>query len=683
MNWAKAHFFASAGRVRAIVAIALTACAVACGGATGSPAPKTATPAAADVPPPAIAADTDNERGAWRGPSQPQPTSEQIPIDPDDPVWGNPTALVTLVEFSDFQCPFCARAHPTVEQLKREYGPDVLRVVFKHNPLPFHQDALPAAMAAQAVHDAAGPAAFFAYADALFAGQRDLSDANLLQWAADVGVDRAALFRGVREPSTRVHVDRDIDLAKRIGAFGTPAFRINGATLVGAQPIEKFRELIDEEREIARKLRESGTPADLLYAKRVAENYVAPEERPSTPDAPAAAPDTTVYKVPVGKSPTRGPADALVTLVEFSDYECPFCRRAQKTLDELHDRYKGKLRHVFKHNPLPFHKGARPAALFAMEARAQRGDKGFWDATARLFTEKPPYDTESLLQLAKDMKLNAARMKVALEKETHAAHIDADQDLATDLEARGTPAFFINGRKLSGAQPLEKFVALIDEELAKAEALVKEKKIPKTRVYAETIKDGKGPAPPETVSVPAPTKANPSRGPAGAPVVVQVFSDFQCPFCSRVEPTLEQLEKAFPGRVRIVWRNLPLSFHKDARLAAAAALEAFAQQGNKGFWKMHELLFANQATPGGLQRPALEGYARQLGLNAKRFGDALDDGRHEAAIKADEAVADAAGIRGTPGFAINGYKISGAQPLRNFKRAVQFALDDLKKGKRP
>jgi protein-disulfide isomerase len=392
-------------------------------------------------------------------------------------------------------------------------------------------------------------------------------------------------------------------------------------------------------------------------------------------------PDTTVWKVAVGKSPVRGPTDALVTIVEFSDYQCPFCKRAQKTVDEVLRRYDGKVRLVFKHNPLPFHKRAMPAAVFASEARAQKGDKGFWDATTRLFEQSPALEDEDLLDIAQAMKLNTALVKLALSKEKRKAKIEEDADLATELEARGTPAFFINGRKLSGAQPIEKFAALIDEELAKAEELVK-KGTRKTAVYAATIKDGRLGAPLDLAqSVPSVSKANPSRGPANAPVTIQIFSDFQCPFCKRVLPTLEAVEKQFRGRVRIVWRNYPLPFHSDARPAAMAAMEAFAQKGNAGFWKMHELIYAGQSA--GLDRVTLEGYAKKLGLAPEKFRDALDSGSHEAEIQADEAAAKAAGIRGTPAFVINGYYVSGAQPLSTFKKVVMRALEDKKLGRKP
>ena len=127
-------------------------------------------------------------------------------------------------------------------------------------------------------------------------------------------------------------------------------------------------------------------------------------------------------------------------------------------------------------------------------------------------------------------------------------------------------------------------------------------------MYAELIKAGASGKPLSVAtSTPSVGKDNPSKGPTKAPVTVQVFSDFQCPFCSRVLPTLAQIEKKYAGRVRVVWRNMPLSFHGDARLAAQAAMEAHAQKGDGGFWKMHDLLFANQSKP----RPVLPRVPRE------------------------------------------------------------------------
>jgi protein-disulfide isomerase len=162
-------------------------------------------------------------------------------------------------------------------------------------------------------------------------------------------------------------------------------------------------------------------------------------------------------------------------------------------------------------------------------------------------------------------------------------------------------------------------------------------------------------------------------------VIVQMFADFQCPFCKRAQQTIEDLEKAFPGKIRVVWMNLPLPMHKDAALAAEAAMEAFRQKGDAGFWAMHALLFANQGS-GGLERPALDGYAAQIGLDAAQFAAALDARAHKAEVDADAKIAHDAQISGTPGFVINGYFVSGAQPLGKFRHVVARALAEAEKG---
>jgi protein-disulfide isomerase len=215
---------------------------------------------------------------------------------------------------------------------------------------------------------------------------------------------------------------------------------------------------------------------------------------------------------------------------------------------------------------------------------------------------------------------------------------------------------------------------MIDEELNKAKALVA-KGVPRAKVFDEIMKDAKGPPPPERKDVAAPTKANPSKGNPAAKVVIQEFSDFQCPFCKRVEPTIDQVVKEYGTQVKVVWRNLPLDFHKDAVPAAEAAYEAFTQQGNEGFWKYHAKLFENQQAIG---RADLEKYAQELGLDMAKFKAALDNHTHKAAIDADKAVGEKAGIRGTPGFTVNGYFISGAQPYNAFEKMIKLALREAK-----
>jgi protein-disulfide isomerase len=162
----------------------------------------------------------------------------------------------------------------------------------------------------------------------------------------------------------------------------------------------------------------------------------------------------------------------------------------------------------------------------------------------------------------------------------------------------------------------------------------------------------------------------PERGPTHARIVVHEFSDFQCPFCGRVEPTLHELQKAHPEDVKVVWHDFPLSFHEHALLAAEAAREAFAQGGNEAFWKYHDLLFQHQKE---LERADLESYAAQIGLDVGKLRAALDGHTHKAEIEAESAAAAKAGVVSTPEFSINGNALIGAQPLAKFYKLMRLA----------
>ena len=401
--------------------------------------------------------------------------------------------------------------------------------------------------------------------------------------------------------------------------------------------------------------------------------------------------DVERFKVPLqGNEPQQGPDDALVTIVEFSDLECPFCARVLTTLKQIRQRYGDDVRIVWMNYPLPFHKNARRAATAVLEAHAQRGDEAFWAMHDKVFANQGALTGNNLETMAEELGLELDELSKALAGDRYSATIEAQQSLAYDLGVRGTPAFFINGRYFSGAQPLTRFTPVIDEELARAKALVA-RGTPKSKVYEASIAGGFTKVevePPRPTSAPAgapapqpskvydiPLPKNPrSKGPANAQVVIQEFSDFQCPVCSRVLPTLERVRKEYGKQVRIVYRDYPLNFHKDAHLAAQAAREVFAQRGNKAFWAYHDTLLDNQKA---LSREDLEKYARQTGgINMKAFRAALNSGKHKAAVNADMAAITAAGARiGTPAFFFNGkLAIQGAYPFETFKAAIDAEL---------
>lgn len=615
-----------------------------------------------------ITADNSAGGGNWSDNDSP------VPVDSKDPVWGNRTAPVTIVEFSDFQCPYCGRVEPTVEQIKTTYGPDKVRIVWKNEPLPFHQNAKPSAEAGQGVFELKGNEAFWKFHDVAFKNQQQLNQENYEKWAQQAGVTDLAKFKaGLAAHKWADKVEKDHAIAKQVGINGTPGFMINGVSLSGAQPFEKFKALIDQELQKAQAKIASGTAKDKVYVAMSQENKKA---APPPADDDDEKEDKSIWKVPVGKSPVLGSDKALVTIVEFSDFQCPFCKRGEDSLKKVREAYGDKVRIVWKHEPLPMHPRAEPAAELALEARAQKGDKGFWDAHDKLFESAPKLEDADLEAVAKDLGINVEKAKAAIKEHKYKKEIDADQDQADDFQASGTPHFFINGRRLVGAQPYEKFKGMIDEEITKANALLAKGTKP-NEVYDALVKDGKGTPEPEKKNVALPTNA-PVKGAPGAKVTILEISDFQCPFCKRVNESMKEVMKNYGDKVKVTWRNLPLPMHPDAPLAAQAAQEAFKQKGSDAFWKMHDLMFENQGTEGGLKREALDKYAQQVGLDMAKFKLALDNQVHKAEVDADAKVANDAGINGTPAFIINGYYINGAQPYAKFRKVIDRALAEAK-----
>ncbi len=210
---------------------------------------------------------------APRPPVAVQATSDIIPIEADDAVFGDPNADVTIVVFSDLQCPFCGRAAKTIDRLREKYRPDKLRIVVKHYPLPFHKQAKLAAQVAQAVLREAGPQGFLRFTRLAYGAQRSLSRDRLFEWAESVGAHSHQLDA----PGFAREVERDMALAQRLGVSGTPAFFVNGTEVSGAQPLEKFVKMIDEELDQVQELKHAGTPIDQLYARRVDVNTPPPE----------------------------------------------------------------------------------------------------------------------------------------------------------------------------------------------------------------------------------------------------------------------------------------------------------------------------------------------------------------------------------------------------------------------
>jgi len=168
----------------------------------------------------------------------------------------------------------------------------------------------------------------------------------------------------------------------------------------------------------------------------------------------------------------------------------------------------------------------------------------------------------------------------------------------------------------------------------------------------------------------------PSRGPSAAPVTIVEFSDFECPYCSGLFPTLKQVEKAYGDKVRIVYRQFPLTaIHPHAQKAAEASLCANEQQH---FWEFHDSLFGNQRD---LTVEALKRRAEEMKLDSAAFNACLDSGKHADAITKDIDEGARAGVTGTPALFINGRLLSGNQPYAGIAQIIEDELQRNNSGK--
>jgi protein-disulfide isomerase len=181
-------------------------------------------------------------------------------------------------------------------------------------------------------------------------------------------------------------------------------------------------------------------------------------------EAPTAQPQFTRYDIPTEGYPSLGPDDAPITIVEFSDYQCPFCRRFHdETYQALLDAYPGQIRFVYRNLPLTsIHPDAMPSAVASLCANDQNA---YWDFHEKLFSSEN-LDEATFIQYATDLSLNVDEFTACLSSGKHDEFIQQDMNFALDLGVQSTPTFFVNGLAIVGAQPLSNFQQLIDKEIA-------------------------------------------------------------------------------------------------------------------------------------------------------------------------------------------------------------------------
>ena len=381
-----------------------------------------------------------------------------------------------------------------------------------------------------------------------------------------------------------------------------------------------------------------------------------------------------LWHVPLGNSPSRGSKQALVTIVEFAEYQCRRSKSAEKLLQHVAELYGDDVRVVWKESPLAVHRLAEPAAWLARYALKEKGGSVFWQMHDKLFAEQDRLSPDLFRELAQGAGLDPDAAMSAIDKKSFADQVDADIDLADRLDVNSTPTLFVNGRRINGLRPFAELKALIDTELARARAKVAQGVAPEA-LYESLVSEGLTEIPPQTVVLSQPKYMGPTRG-GGAECVVPIyeFCDFESYFCPRLQPMLEELLATYGERVQLLWRHHPDVSNPNAALAAEAVQEAMEQRGQKGFIEMQKQLFEHTDEPDFQKRSALERYARHAGLNRAKFKRALSQHTHAAQIQQDLKDAATAQVTDVPAFVVGRYRVNGTITLRMLKRLTERSL---------
>jgi len=379
--------------------------------------------------------------------------------------------------------------------------------------------------------------------------------------------------------------------------------------------------------------------------------------------------------IPVGFTsdgrPYRGNIQAPVVMETFSDFQCSYCGRfSEETLPSLmaNQIAAGEVVFVFYDFPLSSIHPQAAAAANAARCAGEEGAAAYWAMHDRLFASIDEWAVDGAAEVfrayAAELGLDETAFDVCLDENRHAAAIDADLALGEGRGVNSTPTFFINDQIVAGAYPLATFNEAI------ASALSGE---PVAAAEAEPSAVGVRPTPAAIVMDDGAARL----GDDTAAVTIVEYTDYQCPYCARhATETLPSMlaEMIETGRVQYIVKDFPLdSIHPEARTAAVAARCAGEQDA---YWPMHDALFARQAEWSGLGAGAADVFttmAAGLGLDGAAFDTCLAGGAFDAVIQTNLEEGVSLGVQGTPGFFINGYPISGAQPYDLFDYAVSLA----------
>jgi protein-disulfide isomerase len=518
----------------------------------------------------------------------------------------NDHAPVQIIEFFDYQCPYCASAIPALEEAIRSF-PGKIQLILKNTPLAIHQDAM---LAHQAALAAGEQGKYWEMYRLLYANSHNLKFEDLLEYAQQLNLDTYSFRQRLQTGYFKPAIQNDLALAESMGVNATPTFFINNQKLVGIQTVARFKQVI------AQALRD-----------------------PNAIFSPLVRPTTVLKQLDTSHSASRGNKQAPVTIVEFSDLQCPYCASVVPVLRQLVAEHPDQIQWIFKNFPLDFH----PDSSLAHRAVLAAGEQGkFWEMHDLIFANQRAVKRDDLLQAARSLGLDMQKFQADLESDKLKQIVESDKAEGARLDVAGTPTFFINGKEYSGALSLAQFQAILKKELP---AGATGQNLPKV-------------APENNIIV----------GDASAPITLLWFSDLHSELALRATLQIRQLMSAHPGKIRLVFKNRPLESHPGAMRLHEAAMAANAQGK---FWQMHDLIIANSHKD---DEETLLSYAVRIGLDLKRFQSELESHKYKPQVEEQISEAKRLAVLGTPVFFFNSTRIDGLQPQATLERLVSEQL---------
>jgi protein-disulfide isomerase len=381
----------------------------------------------------------------------------KVPRGTGDPTEGPADAPVTIVVWSDYACGYCNRVQDTLARLARVF-PGQIRWV--HRTLPLDDDNILSAEAALAANAQGKFAPMHAR---LFGVHGRVDRAAVEVIAREVGLDMIR-FRGDLDAGTfRPVVERDVADAVQLGVSGTPTFFVNGRPVHGNQPLKVFVDTVGEE--LARAQQVAATHPPDLYEALVADGKPVADAPSDINNDQPELDGNSAYRVGLGlPGHAIGPADAAITIVEFADFQCPYCARHAPVLAHVRQKYGDQVRIVFRH--MPVHQGAVIAAEAAVAAAEQGKFWAFHDQIWAHFGHLTRADLESF---AKAAGLDMARFRSALDTRRYHDAVMAEYAAAESFGVDGTPTVFINGQPVVGSRTEQDFDRIIDAHLQSAQ----------------------------------------------------------------------------------------------------------------------------------------------------------------------------------------------------------------------